>query len=260
VQNLTLLMELLHTKAMKNKILLIGIVFLLCGCGNEERTNLDFPKIDNPLDQEDLLKNTLKEATELSDLIVTLDGDLQMYKAFDNSPYSGWIKKSYDGGKLGYLFQCKSGIQDGLYTAWYENGKKMVERMWRTGKREGPFKTWSDSGFLQSRGYNKNNLRNDLFEEFYADGKKKSAVEYLDGKIETFFRWQPDGQKCPYTSVNDGNGIVVYYKEDGTIDSNESYYQGELDYGRPADSNDSGTDIEGIIDLNSSINVVPEKQ
>jgi hypothetical protein len=82
----------------------------------------------------------------------------------------------------------------------------------------------------------------------------------LDGKIETFFRWQPDGQKCPYTSVNDGNGIVVYYKEDGTIDSNESYYQGELDYGRPADSNDSGTDIEGIIDLNSSINVVPEKQ
>ena len=118
---------------MKNKILLIGIFFLLCGCGNEEITNLDFPKIVNPLDQDDLLKSTLKEATELSDLIVTLDGELQVYKAFDNSPYNGWVKKSYDGGNVGYLFQCKDGMQDGLHTAWYENGKKMVERMWRAG-------------------------------------------------------------------------------------------------------------------------------
>lgn len=246
VQNLTLLMVLTHTKLMKSKIFLIGVVLLLCGCGNDEATSLDFPKIVNPLDQDDFLKNTLNEATELSDLIVTIDGEMHVYKASDNSPYSGWIKKTYDGGKVGYLFQCNDGMQDGLYTAWYENGKKMVERMWRKGIREGPFVTWSNSGLLQSRGYNKNNLRNDLFEEFYANGKEKSVVQYLNGKIETFSRWQPDGQKCPYTSVKGGTGIVVYYNEDGAIDSNESYYNGELDYGRPPD-------------LNNSINVVPEK-
>ncbi|MEJ6621255.1 MAG: hypothetical protein QNL93_04840, partial [Opitutae bacterium] len=54
----------------------------------------------------------------------------------------------------------------------------------------------------------------------------------------------------------------VHYKEDGTVDSNESYFKGDYDYGRSNDLNDSLLEVEEIfidpIDLNSTLNSLPE--
>ena len=216
---------------MRISLVLIFVVFWIVGCGNEDHSPPAFPEIKNPLNNVDVLQVTLEEAVNLSDLIVTTESSLQMYRTSDGSLFSGWVKKNYDTGKVGFLFQCQNGRQDGLHTSWFENGKKMVERTWRDGLRDGPFKTWSHAGTLESRGYNKENQRSGLFEEFYANGKKKSEVTYTAGKIETFTRWKPDGTKCPHTSIQGGTGVVVHYGVDGTIDSNESFYQGEIDYG-----------------------------
>jgi hypothetical protein len=59
--------------------------------------------------------------------------------------------------------------------------------------------------------------------------------------MQTFSRWKPDGTKCPHTSLQDGTGIVVHYGMDGTIESNESFYMGDIDYGRPSELNETNT-------------------
>ena len=55
-----------------------------------------FPEIDNPLNEIDFLQRALKEATELSELIVTQAEDLQTYRIQDGSLYNGWVKNNHD--------------------------------------------------------------------------------------------------------------------------------------------------------------------
>ena len=242
---------------MKKLNFFVVLIFFFSGCGEEEKTTPAFPEIENPLNQIDVLQRTLNEAVEISDLIVNFDIDFQIHRNPDGSLFSGWIKKSYPNGKVGFLFHCRNGLQDGLHTAWFENGKKMVERSWKNGIREGPFKNWSAAGILESRGYNKNNLRDGLCEEFYDNGNKKSEITYKAGKIDLFSRWKPDGTACPDTLVQGGTGIVINYNDNGSADSNVSYYMGELDYGRSNDFNQNNTLNEASLslteDLNSSI-------
>ena len=244
-QYLTFILGLFHNEKMRNLSVFVCLFFCFVGCGDEEAVPPSFPEMKNPLNQFDVLQSVLNEASALSDLTVTTEGNLKTYRTQNGSLYNGWVRNNHISGKLGFLFQCKKGRQDGLHTAWYENGKKMVERTWKDGVREGPFKTWTVAGILESRGYNKNNLRTGLFEEFYSVGKKKSEVMYSAGKMQTFLRWKPDGTTCPITTMQGGSGIVVHYGMDGIIESNESFYLGDIDYGRPSELNETNA-IETI--------------
>lgn len=264
-QSLTLIYSLIHNYRMKKLIICIFIFWGLAGCSQEEEPIPSFPKIDNPLDREDKLKSTSKEAVDFSEISITIENEIEILRLSTNGErYNGWVKKSYENGKLGYLFHSQNGMQDGLYTAWYRNGKKMVERTWKNGMRNGPFKLWTDAGILDSRGFNQNNLRDGLFEEFYAVGKIKSKIEYSKGRIQTFLRWKPDGTKCPDTLVKAGTGLVIHYKEDGTVDSNESYLDGEYDYGYTSDINETSLNTEdkdsNPINLNTSQAEVSEDE
>ena len=215
----------------------LGLLFIF-GCSEDKLDSPKFPEIINPLDDEDKRQNAFENATELELLLVSEDMNSSVYQNNNGSLYNGWVKKTYDNGKIGYLFHCKDGKQHGLHTAWYKNGKKIVERTWENGVRTGPYKYWSAFGTLESRGYYKNNLKDGLVEEFYPDGRKKAEIIYVSGKIMSYKKWKMDGTICPFTNLEKGKGVIVHYREDGTVDFNETYLDGEIDYGgteEPAD-------------------------
>jgi antitoxin component YwqK of YwqJK toxin-antitoxin module len=214
-----------------------GLLFII-GCSEDKLDSPKFPEILNPLDDEDERQKAFENATELELLLVSEDMNSSVYQNNNGSLYSGWVKKTYDDGKMGYLFHCKDGKQHGLHTAWYKNGKKMVERTWVNGVREGPYKYWSAFGTLEFRGYYKNNLKDGLVEEFYPDGRKKAEINYLGGKIMSYKKWKADGAICPITSIKGGTGVIAHYREDGTVDFNETYLDGEIDYGGALDAVD----------------------
>ena len=62
------------------------------------------------------------------------------------------------------------------------------------------------------------------------------------------------------TKVENGSGIVVHYRDDGSMDYNETYYRGEIDYGISMESND---DSElGILEssdenIESNFSIIP---
>lgn len=215
------------------KFLLLALVLfgLLQGCGGDG--DEDFPKIENPLDSAELREDIFAKALDLSELS-HLEGEEPLtYGGPDGQPYTGWVKKSYPSGKVGFLFECKNGKQDGLHTAWYKSGAKMVERTYKDGKEDGPFIAWREDGQVDYRGYNKANLLDGKFEEFYSGGRKKSVFQYQKGKLMEALRWKPDGTACPYTNLKGGAGMIVYYNDDDnvSIDYNETYANGGIDYG-----------------------------
>ena len=229
---------------MKSSILTALLLFAIGGCDDETNLSPSFPEMDNPLDGDAFLQRILREATEVDKLIVLMDGEKERYLDANGSAFSGWVLKSYSGGRLGYLFQCREGLQDGLHTAWHDNGRKMVERQWKEGVRDGPFVTWSAAGALESRGFNSYNLRHGQFEEFYSTGQRKTDAHYQVGKLVRLSRWMPDGSLCPHSKVRGGAGLVVDYQEDGLVDYNHSYANGELDYGYQEELTDTVVLVE----------------
>ena len=66
------------------------------------------------------------------------------------------------------------------------------------------------------------------------------------------------------TSVQDGTGIVVHYGIDGIIESNESFYLGDIDYGRPNELNETNaietTTITQPLENNASADSTIEEE
>jgi len=63
----------------------------------------------------------------------------------------------------------KDGKEDGLHTGWYDSGSRMLEGTYKDGKKVGLWTTWSDKG--------------DLNNNPQLDGREKSKITYVDGKI-----------------------------------------------------------------------------
>ena len=49
-----------------------------------------------------------------------------------------------------------------------------------------------------------------------AAGQKAMELDFDEGKLMTAVVWKPNGEQCPVTNFVDGNGVWVWYNEDGT--------------------------------------------
>ena len=66
--------------------------------------------------------------------------------------------------------------------------------------------------------------------EFYENGKKHFKIENSkDRKIKSAISWKPNGEKCPETNVNNGNGVFVRYFETGRKESEQNFKDYEKD-------------------------------
>jgi antitoxin component YwqK of YwqJK toxin-antitoxin module len=101
--------------------------------------------------------------------------------------------KYWTNGRMKRLAYFKDGKLDGLQTAWHKDGK-----------------------------------HHGLWAHWYDNGRKKRETNHKDGKPMSAADWNPDGEKCPVTNVKDGNGILVWYNEDGTELIRNTYKDGEL--------------------------------
>ncbi|MDC0157945.1 hypothetical protein OAK38_09295 [Verrucomicrobia bacterium] len=91
----------------------------------------------------------------------------------------------------------------GRAESFYENGQKKEERNYKDGKWDGFYTVW------------------------YRNGQKEEESNWRDGKLMFAFVWKPNGEKCPVTNVKDGNGVLVWYNDDGTERGRHTYKDGE---------------------------------
>jgi len=99
----------------------------------------------------------------------------------------------------------KDGKRHGLKAHWYESGQKLSEINYKYGKHHGPLTVW------------------------YESGQKRREGRMKDGKLMEAVQWKPNGEKCPVTNLKDGIGVVVWYREDGTVSRRDSWKDGKLD-------------------------------
>ena len=123
-------------------------------------------------------------------------GESLFYFLEEQTPYTGWARHEISDaiGGLVRLVRFKGGKNQGL-VIFRKNGNKLRKL------RVDNFKDGKMHG---------------LSTEWYENGRKKSEINYKDGKVATVVVWKPNGEKCPITNVKGGNGVEAEYFEKQT--------------------------------------------
>ena len=121
---------------------------------------------------------------------------------FQDKPYTGktfgyWHKSSQKRSETIY----KDGKKV-LETWWHKNGHKSEEQNFNKGIWQGSFKGW------------------------YSNGQIKKVLNYKSGFLMSVEVWKPNGEKCPNTTLKNGNEVLFSCKDDGTVNTRTSYMDG----------------------------------
>ena len=94
------------------------------------------------------------------------------YQPLDVKPYTGKIINVNKNGNIVLETNCDRGKINGIWRAWYDNGKKEFEGYYKNGYRNGLWKAWHDTGQLWKEGYYFFAMKNFLPLNFPTIGEK----------------------------------------------------------------------------------------
>ena len=147
---------------------------------------------------------------------------------FKNGKLEGFIQVWHENGQKKEDGNWKDGKYNGLVFQWHANGQKSLEAKYKYGgKKDGSRMEWHENGQRKLEGNWKDGKEDGLQTMWYRSGQKASESSIKDGKFKSAKAWKPNGEKCPYTNLLDGNGLIVWYNDDGTELESATIYDGE---------------------------------
>jgi antitoxin component YwqK of YwqJK toxin-antitoxin module len=84
-------------------------------------------------------------------------------------------------------------VRDGLYTWWYENGKKRQEGFYRNGVQHGVGSTWYETGEKEYDISAKYGQLDGVCTTWYKNGRKKEEGTWKQGELIKAVRWDESG-------------------------------------------------------------------
>ncbi len=192
---------------MKGLITILCLSTALAGC---QKPDLEDPEVFDEIASGAINLSTL-EAKRVKGLLVLCIPNTE-------KPYSGWVKENYDNGQLKSLGYLRKGAKYGLWTSWHENGRKLKEVRYRKDMMDGAFASWHPNGQRRSSGNVRGGEMDGPWEEWYENGWKSKVQSCDFGKLISATVWKPDGDKCPVSNILNGNGELIDYNENGTIE------------------------------------------
>lgn len=123
-------------------------------------------------------------------------------------------------------------FRHGVFTVWWESGKKKLEMHYVCGVKHGPKRTWYEDGSPWSQGGFSNGKDHGTWITWDPDGTKTRQFHLIEGKWHGFFTiWYSSGQKKMEIEFVDGRqqGLMTLWDEQGntlrTVEYLDSYEQ-----------------------------------
>lgn len=132
----------------------------------------------------------------------------------------GWIvtKKVWDTlGQKRILRKYERGVLGGRYIDWYENGKIKTDGIAENGLKDGLWIVWHPNGEKQEEGEWREGKAHGIFEEWYPDGRKANEQVFKRGLLVTALVWKPNGSLCKESRVENGEGLLLKYNQQGDL-------------------------------------------
>ena len=123
-----------------------------------------------------------------------IDKDGLKYHPDTNELYSGKVFKNRMGDKNEYEGSYKDGKKDGLWTDYYENGKKRSVETYKDGEKDGLYTYWHED-VLMYKGTYKDGKEDGLWTKWYVNGQKMTVRTYKDEELISQNCWDKDGSE-----------------------------------------------------------------
>ena len=75
-----------------------------------------------------------------------------------------------------------SKMKEGVYCQYYDDGQKMIEFIYKDGKRDGLCRIWHENGKLKEECLFKKGKKEGLYKSWWSNGKTMVECNYLEGK------------------------------------------------------------------------------
>ena len=120
----------------------------------------------------------------------------------------------------------KDGKLDGSVVNWYPSGRKSMETHFTDGKQDGSWTSWHENGRRKGKGRYKADRPEGSSTHWYANGTKKEERRHATGKLTSATVWKPNGDPCVATNLQEGDGVLVTYRDNGSEWFRSSYERG----------------------------------
>ena len=190
-------------------------LFFLAGCAP--------PDLKDP----ETYRTAIREAEPIGKLThKRMYGMLMLYVDENDEPYTGWVKKEWESGEIKELGYLEDGQKQGTWMKWHANGGKESEIHWENDLMVGAFEVWYQNGNVGAIGQTRDGEVDGEWKQFYPNGKLERIYQNRIGKLVSLKVWLPDGQPCPHSQVEKGNGIWNIYEVNGTLKKRRTFRDG----------------------------------
>ena len=111
---------------------------------------------------------------------INMDGELE-YVAGTNELYTGKSETHYANGNLQHSGQYESGLMEGVWKYFYEDGQPYLNMTYKRGIMNGLTETFYEDGSLYLKGNSANGKRDGIWTTYKPDGTIESEELFKDG-------------------------------------------------------------------------------
>lgn len=158
----------------------------------------------------------------------TLKGTLFGFQTFKNDSLNG-ISRQFeaDGKTIKSETEYFNGRNKLIERSFFPNGKPSSEIPYLSGRITGTGKRYYENGNIEEEAEFKDGIFDGVRKYYYPNGQLWFEEIVKDGKSWTVVaNYSSNGTKRPTGTLQNGNGTVIYYKEDGTVREVKTYLNG----------------------------------
>tara|TARA_Y100001934_G_C12317249_1_gene758162 strand:+ start:517 stop:1104 length:588 start_codon:yes stop_codon:yes gene_type:complete len=160
------------------------------------------------------------------------DGNQLYYLPHQDFPFTGKAVTYWQNGRKKTEISFKDGKRDGTKTHWYASGKMLSEINYKNGKHDGLLSAWYENGHWKRTGNSVDGKMVEIWTNWYENGQMRNEANYIEGYMDSAIVWKPDGERCSKTNVNNGNGVMVMYSDQGMEWLRVTYKDGGMTHWR----------------------------
>ena len=131
-------------------------------------------------------------------------------------------------GSVEREYSVRNGKKDGRETRFFQgpDKKQRLQIEWKDGAVQGTTKTWYPNGSLESQKEMRANAKHGLSMAWYPDGSIMLVEEYDNDNLRKG-RYHKRDEDTPVSQVNEGEGVVTIFDENGTVIEKVTYHEGK---------------------------------
>ena len=143
---------------------------------------------------------------------------LAMIGQFKNNELDGVVKSFHPNGKIYGTRFYQNGLKDGKHIYIYSNGKTELEHNFVNGIKDGFYRLNYSNGNIQEKFNYKMGKEDGIYQYYYENGQLWIEKAYENGLLlNVKGNYSKDGKPRDKGTIENGNGTVIHYTEEGKV-------------------------------------------